>query len=390
MKALFFGFFILPVLIRAQVVCDTITKEFIPFVTVLNQIGSGTITDENGRFPSKELFRDYDYLEFSHLTYQKKRILEKTLLEKDTIFLSPLIVELNEVIVTNFFTLDTLTKAIKRIPENYLFEPFNLYGFYRESVEEDNIGAALTEVSFIGYNKKSEDNLESYQTEIVQGRRTDNYTTFNLDPFGGVAAIIQNADLVRQETRMFSANNITDYKFSYKGKLKSSEYCIYIIDYEPANDDIYNNNSGTIFIESGTLAILQIETKKDPFKMRKVTDVTMPKKSRKPLFILREANALIKYRQVNGKYHLSFVDVDNIVEGVLGNQTYTYNMNAKYILTKVETSTPRKLDTNYNVKTGFNHQVKHIPKLAEWTESNTLFFSEKEKKILNEIKKRED
>jgi len=41
---------------------------------------------------------------------------------------------------------------------------------------------------------------------------------------------------------------------------------------------------------------------------------------------------------------------------------------------------------NYNVKKDFNKQVKKIPKLAYWNENNTLLFSKKERKILNDIK----
>ena len=78
--------------------------------------------------------------------------------------------------------------------------------------------------------------------------------------------------------------------------------------------------------------------------------------------------------------------MDNVRNGLLGQESYRYNSNAKYILTRVDNISPRKLSTNYKIEEGFNKQVIEIPKLEDWSENNTMFFSEEEKKILKDIR----
>lgn len=381
---IFFGCFHL----NSQIVCDSMTREPIQFVHITNDKGLGTITNETGAF-SIDYFVDSNELEFSHLTYRKKVLQTTNMGAEDTILLSPYIINLKEVVVGGFSARDSIIKAIDRIPNNLLSDPFNLFGFYRESVEEDGKGSMLTEASFIAYNE-GRNNSQGYQAEIIQGRRTDNHTRLNLDAVGGVATIVQNADMVRSKSRMFDMEKLSDYTFEFLGEIKSGEEPIYIIGFSPSNADIYNNNLGKIYIESGTMAIVQIETRKDPDKVRAIIASLKPKKSKKPLFILKEAKAVIKYRKVNGKYFLSFVDVDNVVKGSLGIESHNYDVGTKYILTRVESSSPRKLSTNYNIEEGFNKQVVEIPKLKEWNENNTLFFSEREKEILRDIKALKD
>ncbi len=372
----------------SQIVCDSLTKEPIAFVNISDETGIGTVTNEKGLF-SSDYFDDFEFLSFSHLTYTQKKVNVNEIENRDTIYLAPLRVYLNEVIVTNFTAKDTIVKAIDKITINYSFEPFNLYGFYRESIKEDHRGAALTEVSFVTYNRKGKKESEIYEAEIVQGRRTENHTTFGLDIIGGVANIVQDADMVRQKARMFDLNNLSKYMFNYLGNIESPSSMIYIIGFEPATNDIYNNNFGRLFVDSKTLAIIQIETEKDKEKVKRIIETLKPQesKSNNPKFMLLEASALIKYREINDKFYLSFVDISNTRKGVQKNKSYNYDINVKFILTNINNTNPRKLSTNYNLEKGFNEQVKGIPALADWKENNTLFFSDEEREILNDIKK---
>lgn len=380
-----FIFFLGSIHLHSQIVLDSITGESIQFVHITNEEGQGTTTNESGKF-SIEYFAGSNYLEFSHLAYRKKNLPKNKLSIRDTILLRPYTVSLEEVIVKGFSARDILIKAINNIPNNITSSPFNLFGFYRESVEEDGKGAMLTEVSFIAYNE-GDNSSQGYQAEIIQGRRTDNHTTLNLDAVGGIATIVQNADMVRSKSRMFDMDKLSDYTFEYVGEIESVENPIIIIGFSPSNDNIYNNNMGKIYIERETMAIVQIETQKDPKKIKAIVEsLGGGRKSKKPFFILIEAKATIKYRKIQDKYFLSFVEVDNVRNGLLGQESYRYNSNAKYILTRVDNVSPRKLSTNYKIEEGFNKQVIEIPKLEDWSENNTMFFSEEEKKILKDIR----
>ena len=384
-KIYFIVFFLGSIHLHSQIVLDSMTREPIQFAHITDEKGQGTTTNEVGKF-SIDYFVESNNIEFSHLAYRKKNIKKNNLSKKDTIWLSPYIISLEEVFVRGETAKDIIIKAIKSIPQNIISNPFNLYGFYRESVQEDGKGAMLTEVSFMTYNE-GDNNPQGYQAEIIQGRRTENHTKLNLDAVGGIATIVRNADMVRSKSRMFDIDNLSDYTFKYVGEIESRENPILIIGFSPSNDNIYNNNMGKIYIERETMAIVQIETQKDPKKIKAIVEsLGGGRKSKKPFFILIEAKATIKYRKVHDKYFLSFVEVDNVRNGILGQESYRYSSNAKYILTRVEHISPKKLSTNYDVEEGFNKQVIAIPKLEGWNENNTMFFSEEERKILKDIR----
>lgn len=366
----------------AQIVCDSISKIPIENVNIVSNNSIGTITNEQGNF-TLEYFDDFKFLNFSHLIYYSKKIEKSKIKELDTIFLNPSIVNLDEVVLKFFNAKDTLVKAIKNIPINYSFKQFNLYGVYRESIIEDTTGIAMTEVTFGTYNEEVDSNAE-----ILRGRRTENYSTSGFDLLGGVYNMILKGDIVRQKTAMLDLNNISKYNFIYTGSIDNLEGTAYIINYEPADDDIYNNKKGQIFIDSETLAITEIISKRDNEKMKKILKNIDPKiYESKKILVLTDVDATVKYRKnIDNKYYLSFIDGSNNLKGLYKNIIHNYELYNKLIITQINTTNPKKVSTNYNIKKSFNEQVKKIPKIEYWNENNTLLFSAKEKKILNDIK----
>jgi len=372
--------------IFAQVICNSISKNPIENVNIVSNKNKGTITNEQGRF-TFDYFENFKSLTFSHLTYQTKKINRKDIMQLDTIFLQPAIVNLDAIVLNTFNAKDTLIKAIKRIPLNYTFKAFNLSGFYRESVVEDTKGVAMTEVSFLTY-VNTKNNKQTYNTKIIKGRRTENYTTFNLEIYGGVFRIIQVSDLVRQKRRIFDTKNLLKYNFNYGGSIYNSENKTYIINYKPSDDDIYNNRKGKIFIDANTLAIVQVTVKSDKNKIKKIIDklFNKPAKQKKAIYMRLDSDGIVNYKKYKGKYYLSFINITDSFKGVFNDLSHNYKLNGKLIVTQVNTTEPKKIKTNYNVKKDFNKQVKKIPKLAYWNENNTLLFSKKERQILKDIK----
>lgn len=370
----------------AQIVCDSMTKIPIENVNIVSNNNLGTISNELGLF-SLNYFGDFGYLNFSHVSYLSKKI-NNNHMKLDTIFLKPAIINLDEIVLKKFNAKDTIIKTINKIPINYSFKAFNLYGFYRESVVEDTNGVSMTEVSFITYNKEVNSN-QIYEAKIIKGRRSENYSSFGLDLIGGIFNILKKGDVVRQKLGFLNIDDISNFNFKYDGCVDNSEGSSYIINYEPSNNDIHNYKKGQIFLDSKTLAVTQIIAKTDKERINLINKSTDPKKinSKKAVYMLTDAEAVIKYEKYNdGKYYLSFIDVTNNRSGFLKNISHEYKLHFKLIITQVNNGNPIKIETNYNINKGFNEQVKKIPHLDYWDENNTLLFSENEKKILNDIK----
>jgi len=392
MKKIIFILLLCSFTIHAQVVCNSITKKPIIAVSIVSNKDKGTITNQQGRF-TVQFFEDFKTLTFSHLAYQTKTISRKELTKVDTLFLKPVVINLTEVVLKTFNAKDTLQKAIRRIPINYNFKPYNTQGFYRESMLEDSIGVEMTEVSFKTYSKTRKDR-PIYNAKIIKGRRTNNYTAFHLVFYGGIQQFLLVGDKVRQKIAPFNIKNLSDYKFSYKGSISNAKGKIYLINFRPLKDTIYRYNIGKIYMDASTLAILQISIKKEKDKkeIKRLTKkiYTRSNKQKKPMYAVIAAEGTVQYKKYRGEYYLSFMNIKNTFKGAFKKESHTYKINAKLIVTQINTVNPKKIKTNYKLKKDFNKQVKEIPQLENWAENNTLLFSKQDKKVLKDIKNRHE
>jgi hypothetical protein len=82
-------------------IIDSITKKPIPFVIVtLTNKNIGTYSNEDGYFTFNELIKD-DSLNFKHIGYTEKKITNSEISNNEPIILSPRIIELKEVLISN-------------------------------------------------------------------------------------------------------------------------------------------------------------------------------------------------------------------------------------------------------------------------------------------------
>lgn len=141
------------------------TKEPVPFAYVkLKGVAYGTVTEYDGTFslkiPSKYL---YETLEFSYVGLKKVEFPLARYEKELSIYLETDVTELFTVVVSTKRDLNPksiLKKAIKAIPDNYVSEDFNLVGYYREYVKENDKPVKYADASFLldlkGYSSKSE------------------------------------------------------------------------------------------------------------------------------------------------------------------------------------------------------------------------------------------
>jgi hypothetical protein len=117
------------------VIFDTINKTPIPNVSVI--FGSNTFTtisDLNGEFNiSNEFLKIDNSIIFSHISYQTKSVKSQSIKKNDTIFLTPLINKLDEVVVSSNTSKDYL--VLKGFFRSYVFNDNVVYGYSDGIVE---------------------------------------------------------------------------------------------------------------------------------------------------------------------------------------------------------------------------------------------------------------
>jgi len=360
---------------------DADTNSPMEAVSIYISDGFGVITNEDGYFelPSQETI---DSLYISHLSYTSKTISFQDLKAKDTIFLNPTPIHLDEIVLRQLNPKDTVLKAIKSIDYNYSNTPYNTFGFYRQSLTEDTKGIEMIEVEFIGYNTR-----KSVATEIINVRLTDNYSTLGIRTHGGVADVFKNGDFVKNKAHFLDTDKINAYEFKFDGQIPYQGLEIYKISFYPVIEDVDVLRKGVLFIDAKSLAIVEIRYSYDTEKLVKKAKASEKNLStKKPLYRLKGVDNLIRYKQLpTGKWALMYIESHNFREGVFKDKSFDYHLTAKLVINSFKTKGPVKVKTNYNITNDFSKAVKKFNKLSVWDNNYKLSLSKNERQLLEDI-----
>ena len=165
-------------------VIDSLTKEPIPYATVLFSNNTGVITDDNGRFELLEeqsLNNDSIYVSFIGFKTLSR---ELSSLKDSLLILSPNPIELNEIVLTNreYSAEEIVEKIRENISQNYEIQILdNLLFFGQKESNELNrmkiskYKSSIKELnrSFLDSMLSSMDKKNEYAIEVL-----GNYSTF--------------------------------------------------------------------------------------------------------------------------------------------------------------------------------------------------------------------
>jgi len=157
-------------LVKAQtneiLLLDQVTKEPISSVNVFNPESlNGTISNDDGWV---SIYFRSDTLICSHVSYETKKIFRDRLIEKDTVYLTPSEIQLDEIVVNTF----DLKKRLKFIINNYneLYDvKSKLFDCtYKEKLKVNNKIARLTQVQLKWWDKNYNFNFKGKLDKLCQ------------------------------------------------------------------------------------------------------------------------------------------------------------------------------------------------------------------------------
>ncbi len=369
-------------------VFDSNTKKPIESVNLYYNSNEGLITNEDGFFELPNII-DIDTLHISHIAYKSKKILLNAFKKKDTIFLEKNTINLDEVVIKSINIKEIMIKAINKIDENYINTPYNLFGFLRQSLEENSKGVEMIEVDFISYFDSKNSTISA---KIMNAKRTKNYSKLNLETYGGVYSMIEKGDFVRRKANFLDINNINQYKFIFAGKINYGNLEVFKINFSPLDDsNLQFLRKGFLYIDSMSLAFIEINYTFDNDKLAIITNqADMSISNKKPIFKLSGVENIIKYKKLaNNKWILSYLELNNVREGIYKNEKYLYNLTAKIVINNIKIKDVVKVKTNYNLSKDFNKAVRKYDNLDNWEDNYKFSLSNKEKIILNDINKKQ-
>lgn len=271
--------------------------------------GVGTVTNEHGEFVLKTP-RRAEVLLLSHLGFQTKRVaLSGSSAEGLQIWLAPVSVSLDEVLVRSLSAEEIVMEALRKIPDNYSSVPVLYKGFYRETVQKRQRFISISEAVVNLYKTSYTQSIGRDAVSITRGRRLlsmKSTDTLGVKVMGGpVLPII--GDIVKNRELLFDPEDLPSYQFSFGMPDKLDDQMQYVILMTPRFSLPYAQFSATLYIEQRSLAITRAELQLDMSDRQKATDAMLVSKPATLRFRPRELSFSIHFRTQNGVTHLNYI-----------------------------------------------------------------------------------
>lgn len=239
---------------------DSVTQKYLPNINIFTKdLRVGTISTLDGNFSIKvPIEKKNEYLYFTGIGYQKDSIPIRE--GNFSVQLLPEVYQLREVYVMPDSTLlSLLRRAYNKIPDNYPEQPTFYYGFYRESIQNENrdqvdFVEAILGIYKEGYNKKS---TEPGQIEIIKSRKK-NIRNIGIVYYGGPYLAI-DGDIVLAHVNYIVPQYFKDYIYQFNGIKTLNGRDFYEISFKKRQKDAADIFEGIMIIDKESLAYVSFD-----------------------------------------------------------------------------------------------------------------------------------
>jgi hypothetical protein len=303
----------LPYITIQGIVKDGRTQQPIAYASVyVPDAQIGTVTNSDGLFLLK-VDESHKSLSFSisHLGYETGhfRIQDHLRPGRHQFLLTVKTVSLSEVVVRPDNPRQLVEKAINKIDQNYPNEPNRLIGFYREAIKQRrdyvSIIEAVVDVDQASYSRS---NIAD-RVRVVQGRKSGEVKKMDtlLVKLQGGPHISMLLDVVKNPHVILSKEWIDAYEYTYLDVVMIENKTNYVIGFKPKLSYPFPLYHGKLYISADRLGITMAEFSLDLTDTQKATQNFVIRKPLRLRFTPYRTYYLVKYKEVNGKYQLSYV-----------------------------------------------------------------------------------
>jgi len=290
---------------------DGLHKSPMPMVNIgIEGKTIGTATNREGRFRLL-LPRQYigEKLIFSNLGYLHQSLLIPS---KDTtvqIILHETSVRLPEVLVRYVNPDRIMDQVIRHKIENYPTSPLLLSAFFRESIQQDQSYVDVTEAVIEIYKPSYNESFGLERVRFVKGRKGKAENEMKMIDFKlqGGPLLFSRVDIVRQGGFLPHQEGNSKYKYSFRGMDYEQGRNVFVVGFEPINDNGELLYEGDIRIDEKTFAVISADFEMTRKTIRKSREYLIRKDSRRyrarPYF----ARYHIDYRPWNEKWILNSI-----------------------------------------------------------------------------------
>ncbi len=265
-----FFFFYFQTFINAQFltvsgkVFDAANQKILAYTNIqLKNSNIGTISDKNGKFYLK-IPQKYskNIIQFSFIGYKTKSLTIKQIKKNTNIYLKPEDKQIGEIIIMPDSALLTLlSKAYKKIPENYPAKPTKIRGFYREYIKIPQKNYLYFAEAVIETYKTSYKNSSANgQVRIIKSLVNEfpDISSLYSRFYGGVFDA-DAGDIVKRRYAFINPKYFKNYHYTLYKTTKYQGKDVYVINFDTKNDSLKGTRKGKFYIAKNSLAYIGFE-----------------------------------------------------------------------------------------------------------------------------------
>ena len=291
-------------------VCDAKSGDRLAQVSVMaSGSGEAVVTNEDGVFTLKTE-KDVQTLVVSYVGYRTLRVNVKNQGEKPLdIRLTPVSVQLHEVVVWTSDPRQLVRIAMDKIPENYSRKPELMECFYRETAMKRQNYIYVAEGVVDMYKSAYTKGTWRDRVAIRKGRRLlspRQKDTLSVKVMGGPVQPVQ-LDVVKNPDFLLNPEELENYSFELMPSQMIDDREQFVVAISPLIPQPYALYYGRLYIDRETMAFTRVELELDMNDRDKATNYMLVKKPIGVRFRPRELSLLIDYKQDDGVTRISYV-----------------------------------------------------------------------------------
>ena len=271
--------------------------------------GEAVVTNEDGMFTLKTE-KDVQTLVVSYVGYRTLRVNVKNQGEKPLdIRLTPVSVQLHEVVVWTSDPRQLVRIAMDKIPENYSRKPELMECFYRETAMKRQNYIYVAEGVVDMYKSAYTKGTWRDRVAIRKGRRLlspRQKDTLSVKVMGGPVQPVQ-LDVVKNPDFLLNPEELENYSFELMPSQMIDDREQFVVAISPLIPQPYALYYGRLYIDRETMAFTRVELELDMNDRDKATNYMLVKKPIGVRFRPRELLLLIDYKQDDGVTRISYV-----------------------------------------------------------------------------------
>ena len=290
-------------------VTDAATGSPITGVSITAE-GLSVVTNEDGFFTLKSDKAPTAIL-VTHVGYHTQRLpLSGKPTENMKIRLSPIVIQLDEVVITSDNPRELVMKAIDRISRNYSQKPELYHCFYRETAMKRQHYISVAEGVIDMYKTGYRHGAFRDRVAINKGRRllsTKQSDTLGVKVLGGPVAPVE-LDLPKNTDILLTAKELELYDLKMEAPTVIADRRQYVVALQPRANVAYALYNGRLYIDQETLAFTRAELSLDMSDREKATRAMLVRKPVGVRFRPKEMSLVVDYRSgADGVMRMSYI-----------------------------------------------------------------------------------